>query len=362
MIVLSVHGGRLDVGRLHVPDTESQHAYDLLEERFPAQSGSDARVVFAAPDGGSLDDDTSRAAVSGDLGRHRWAARRRRGHRPFADGTISPERTIAFADVTYLTSASEVPEEAIVALEESAARRRGGRPSGAVRRRGDGRQRRGTGRRVGDDRTRRRRRSCCSCRSGRWWRWACPLLTAIIGLGIGLTGITVMANFLDVSSTAPILATMIGLAVGIDYALFIVTRHRQNLAEGFDVEESAARANATAGGAVVFAGLTVVIALAGLAVVGIPFLTVMGFAAAATVLVAIGIAITLIPALLGFAGRNIDRWRIGRARTGSHAESTKTLSSRWARRVTERPGRRPSSAVWRSCCCSPCRCSRCGWA
>ena len=104
------------------------------------------------------------------------------------------------------------------------------------------------------------------------------------------------------------LATMIGLAVGIDYALFIVTRHRQNLADGLSVEEAAARANATAGGAVVFAGMTVVIAIGGLAVVGIPFLTVMGLAAAATVFIAVGVAVTLLPALLGFAGHNIDKF------------------------------------------------------
>jgi RND superfamily putative drug exporter len=133
---------------------------------------------------------------------------------------------------------------------------------------------------------------------------------------------------------------MIGLADGIDYALFIITRHRQNLADGVDVEESIARANATAGGAVVFAGMTVVIALASLAVVGIPFLTVMGVAAAATVLIAVAVAVTLMPALLGFAGRNIDRFKVPglRTRTGSHAESTNTLSARFARTVTGRPG------------------------
>ena len=134
---------------------------------------------------------------------------------------------------------------------------------------------------------------------------------------------------------------MIGLAVGIDYALFIVTRHRQNLAEGHSVEESAARATATAGGAVVFAGMTVVIALAGLAVIGIPFLTVMGLAAAVTVFLAVVIAVTMLPALLGFAGHGIDRWRVGRARTGSAAEAHDTLSARWARSVIGRPGRRP---------------------
>ena len=131
---------------------------------------------------------------------------------------------------------------------------------------------------------------------------------------------------------------MIGLAVGIDYALFIVTRHRQNLAEGLAVDEAAARANATAGSAVVFAGVTVVIAIAGLAVVGIPFLTVMGLATAATVLIAVLIAVTLLPALLGFAGHNIDRWKAPgmKARTGD-VDEVETLGARWARRVTAGP-------------------------
>jgi len=131
---------------------------------------------------------------------------------------------------------------------------------------------------------------------------------------------------------------MIGLAVGIDYALFIVTRHRQNLHSGLSVEESAARANATAGGAVVFAGMTVVIALASLAVAGIPFLTMMGIVAAGTV--AVAIAITLIPALLGAIGCNIDRFKVPGIDTGTGAghDANRTLSARWARNITRRPG------------------------
>src|SRR3546814_9486118 len=100
--------------------------------------------------------------------------------------------------------------------------------------------------------------------------------TALIGTGIGLFGVSIASAFFDLTQMVSVLAMMLGLAVGIDYELFIVTRHRQNLAEGYDVEEAAARANATAGGAVVFAGLTVVIAMSGLALVGIPILTQMG--------------------------------------------------------------------------------------
>ncbi len=132
-----------------------------------------------------------------------------------------------------------------------------------------------------------------------------PMLTAVIGIAIGVSGVLIVANWIDMSSTAPILALMLGLAVGIDYALFIVSRHRKQVQGGMEVGESIARANGTAGSAVLFAGLTVIIALAALTVVGIPFLTVMGLAAAATVLFAVLIAITLLPALLSFAGPKV---------------------------------------------------------
>ena len=132
-----------------------------------------------------------------------------------------------------------------------------------------------------------------------------PLLTALIGIGVGLSGILLVSGFTDMSETAPILALMLGLAVGIDYALFIVSKHRDLLRRGLPVEESIARANGTAGTAVVFAGLTVVIALAALTVVGVPFLGVMGLGSAFTVLMAVLIAITLVPALLGFAGYKV---------------------------------------------------------
>ena len=155
-----------------------------------------------------------------------------------------------------------------------------------------------------------------------------PLLTAIIGVSVGIIGLTALSGVVDLSETAPTLATMLGLAVGIDYALFIISRHRQNLGDGMALRDAAAQATATAGSAVVFAGATVIIALAGLAVVGIPFLTVMGLAAAGTVAIAVLIALTLVPALLGFAGARVARvnrvlgYRPGRrgARSARHDE------------------------------------------
>jgi RND superfamily putative drug exporter len=318
-----------------IPGTESQRAMDLLEERFPEQSGSSARLVFASEDDTPLTDAELRAGIEATLAEAAAAPEVVSVTDPFETGTVSAEGLIAFADVGYATPANEVSLEAAEALDEVA----GPAEAAGVRME--------IGGEVGPEEELGHTSELIGLAVavvvlllsfGSLVAMGLPIVTALIGVGIGIGGIGITSALTDLSSTAPILATMIGLAVGIDYALFIVTRHRQNLAEGHEVEESAARANATAGGAVVFAGLTVVIALAGLTVIGIPFLTVMGLAAAATVLIAVAIAVTLLPALLGFAGSNIDRWRIGRARTGSAAESHDTLSARWSRKVVARPG------------------------
>jgi RND superfamily putative drug exporter len=165
-----------------------------------------------------------------------------------------------------------------------------------------------------------------------------PLITAAIGVLLGTTGLTALSGAIDISETAPILASMLGLAVGIDYALFILSRHRQNLLDGMDPRESAAQATATAGSAVVFAGATVVIALTGLVVVNIPFLTVMGLAAAATVSLAVLIAVTLLPAVMGFSGKRlgrVNRFLVKRPRR--RTEGAPTLSLRYVRLITRRP-------------------------
>jgi RND superfamily putative drug exporter len=167
-----------------------------------------------------------------------------------------------------------------------------------------------------------------------------PLLTAVIGVLIGTTGLTALTGVIDVSETAPTLATMLGLAVGIDYALFIISRYRQNLADGQEPRDACAMAIATAGSAVVYAGATEVIALVGLLVVNIPVLTVMGLAAAATVAIAVLIALTLLPALLGFAGTRMKRsnralaYRPGR---GDDKPRRDPMGARWVAFVTRRP-------------------------
>ncbi|MFI5957542.1 MMPL family transporter [Cryptosporangium sp. NPDC051539] len=161
------------------------------------------------------------------------------------------------------------------------------------------------------------------------------LLTAALGVGMGILGIQVATGFADLTSNTSVLALMLGLAVGIDYALFIVSRYRGELAKGRDGEEAAGRAVGTAGSAVVFAGLTVIIALAALSVVGIPFLTSMGLAAAGTVAVAVLISLTLLPALLGFVGARILPRK--RRTTPIHPHHARPAAGRrWARFVTRR--------------------------
>jgi RND superfamily putative drug exporter len=137
-----------------------------------------------------------------------------------------------------------------------------------------------------------------------------PIATAVIGLVCGLSIITLLSHVAEVPTVAPTLATMIGLGVGIDYALFIVTRHLEQRRDGMDTRESIARASATSGGAVVFAGCTVMVALLSLAVVDIPLVTTLGYTSALVVAVAILGAITLLPALLGVVGDRIDRLRL----------------------------------------------------
>jgi RND superfamily putative drug exporter len=164
-----------------------------------------------------------------------------------------------------------------------------------------------------------------------------PIVSAVLGLACALSIIRLLEHVLEVPGVAATLATMIGLGVGIDYALFIVTRHKLQLGEGMDLRESIARATATAGGAVVFAGFTVVIALCSLAFAGIPLVSTLGFTAAVAVLVAVTAATTLLPAMLGALGPRINSLRVKLGKT--HPDDKQSHGwRRWAERVSARPG------------------------
>ncbi|MCX2749759.1 MMPL family transporter [Arthrobacter sp. MI7-26] len=174
-----------------------------------------------------------------------------------------------------------------------------------------------------------------------------PLLMAIIGVAVGVGGTFALTGVIDMSSISPMLALMLGLAVGIDYSLFIVNRHRGQLLSGMDAEESVALATGTSGNAVLFAGLTVVIALAALVVPGLPFLAVMGLSAAATVAVAVVVSLTLTPAVLSLVGRKLiskRAWAKAKRHnaepdhaSADRAEDQRRSSRGWGGLVTRHP-------------------------
>ena len=316
-----------------IPGTASQQAIDTLQERFPQASadGATARVVFAAPDGQRLTDPANRAAIERVVAELKQAPQVASVTDPFQSGALNQAGTVGFAQASYSVQSAELTDQARDALGAVAGE---ARTAGlTVEIGGDALQaqpEQGLGEIVGVVVA----TVVLVITFGSLVAAGLPLLTALLGIGIGISLITAATGFVDMSSTTPTLALMLGLAVAIDYALFIVSRYRHELAAGREPGDAAGRAVGTAGSAVVFAGLTVIIALAALSVVGIPFLTQMGLAAAATVAVAVLIALTLLPAMLGFAGRRI----LGkRGRRDPEAGNTTSFGIRWARAIARRP-------------------------
>lgn len=315
-----------------IPGTPSQQAIDLLQQRFPQASagGATARVVFAAPDGQQLTAAANKEAIERAVAELRQAPQVASVADPFASGTVNQAGTVGFAQVSYQVESINVSDPARDALTAAIDH---ARASGlTVEAGGDALQTRakqGVTEVIGVVVA----AIVLFITFGSLIAAGLPLLTAILGIGIGVSAITAATGFVDLSSITPTLALMLGLAVAIDYALFIVSRYRHELAELRDPQEAAGRAVGTAGSAVVFAGLTVVIALAALSVAGVPFLTQMGLAASGTVAVAVLIALTLLPALLGFVGKRI----VGKRRRDPEASGATSFGTRWARGVTRRP-------------------------
>jgi putative drug exporter of the RND superfamily len=327
-----------------IPGTEAQKAFDLLEQRFPGQSadGATARVVFKAPSGEKMTDAGNKATVEKTVDELADGSEVTSVADPYTGDAVSKNGTIAYASVKYDVSGTELEESTKDALEDAAQQARDAGLTVEVG--GDALQavpETGATEVIGIAVA----AVVLVITFGSLVSAGLPLLTALIGVGIGVSSITALASALELGSTTSILAMMIGLAVGIDYALFIVSRYRAELAEGREREEAAGRAVGTAGSAVVFAGLTVVIALVGLAVVNIPMLTKMGIAAAGTVAIAVLIALTMIPALLGYAGRRVKpagaKGKLpGRSRKGGQQPEGRpkaNLGTRWASFVVRRP-------------------------
>jgi RND superfamily putative drug exporter len=313
-----------------IPGTESQQAIDTLQSRFP-QAGLDAataNVVLAAPKGRTVAE--YKTAVASLLAEAKKGPHVVSVADPFALQAVSKDGRIAVARVTYdigqagisakeqepLFATAKIGEDAGLRVEFSGSAAEVKSPPGGI-----------------DELL-----GVVVAALVLFMMFSSliavgiPLLTAVFGVALGGAGVTAMSGFVSLSATTPILGVMLGLAVGIDYALLIMTRFRDELQKGRTGEEAAARAVATSGGAVVFAGLTIIVALVGLLTVRIPFISYMGVAAAFTILLAVLVALTLLPALLGFSGTRI----LGRSKRV--ASTKQTLGHRWASFVARRPG------------------------
>ncbi|GAA3148267.1 MMPL family transporter [Planomonospora alba] len=285
-----------------MPGTESQRALDTLAEQFPQASGATGTIVVAAPEGRQLTSGQDAATVQALVKEAAALPGVLAALDPFQTKAVSPDGRHALIQVQFSARGDEVTD-----AQREAYAKVGAAAEGTGLRVAAGGEVTSAEPEIGSTEALGVAVAAIVLviTFGSLVAAGMTLLNALIGVGAGMAGLYALSGTVELTSTAPVLALMLGLAVGIDYSLFITSRHRQNLLDGLEPEEAAARAVGTAGSAVVFAGATVVIALAGLAVVGIPFLTVMGLAAAGTVAVAVAVAITLQPALLGFAGRRI---------------------------------------------------------
>ncbi|GAB7192427.1 MMPL family transporter [Kineococcus sp. NUM-3379] len=333
------------VSTFEIPGQESTEAIGLLDERFPGTGGggsATARVVLDAPAGQRVTDPANAAEVLRIVGELTGLPQVESVSNPLDPQApaVSPDQRAALVTVTYEVIQPQVTAGAREALFEAVEEARdssgldvqvGGDATVEVSTVG------GLGEVVGVVAA----LVVLTVTYGSLVAAGMNMLTALVGVGIGAAGITALTGLVDLQSTTPILAVMLGLAVGIDYALFLGSRFRQELLAGRDVREAVALATGTAGSAVVTAGTTVVIALVGLTVSGIPFLAEMGLAAAATIVLSVLVAITLVPAALSLLGR---RTLSRRTRAALEGRREKHLAlgrphpflEGWGRLVTQR--------------------------
>ncbi len=321
-----------------LPGSDSQEAYDLLSERFPQQAGETADIVFQAE--GGVTEPAVRSSMEdlfADLSEVQYVIPDGIDS-PYARGAqqISSDGTIAFATVHFeelngepipVPIAEEIKEISAEAETDGLTIEPGGsviafsefeEPGGAE----------GIGLLAA--------MIILLITFGSVLAMGLPILMALFGIGIGLSLVFLFANFLDVPDFAPQLTMMIGIGVGIDYALFIVTRYRQQLEHGLDPEAATIVAVATAGKAVLFAGTTVVISLLGMLLMGFAFVEGVAVGGAAAVAVTMLASVTLLPATLGFVRHRIDKWRLPWFK-GEKKAFESTMSYRWSRMIQRRP-------------------------
>ena len=315
-------------GNFAIPGTESQKANDLIRSKFPgAHTDAPAgRVVFAAPTGQTLASGPGGVAVERTI----EAIERVPGVRSASAPVVSEDGRVAFSSVDF--SSREASSRAGMVRSSAAAREAGLQVeyAGSAAGRGQGGE---EGFPVGELLGVSVAILVLAITFGSMVAAGLPLLTALLGVSFGILGIRLATSVTSLSNESVTLAVMLGLAVGIDYTLFILSRHRTQVRDGMAIEPSIARAVATAGSAVVFAGATVIIALVALLVTGVPFLGQMGIAAAGTIAVAVLLSLTLVPALIAFAGPRAIR---GKSSSAALHSAQPTLGARWIALVMRR--------------------------
>jgi putative drug exporter of the RND superfamily len=336
-------GGSLK-DEFEIPGSDTQKATDLIESEFTEEQGGVLNVVFAAPEGQRLDTPERKAAIQAAVARLRTDEFKPKDGEagiesvgnPFSDQTFSDNGRIAYAEAQFDQIIYEEDRDAVVAVEEAV--REDVEPVGVtVEYNGEAEfppVEQGTSEILGllaailvllvVFRT--------------FAAMLIPIALAITAVATAFLLLFIVAGFTDVNTITPILVSMIGLGVGIDYSLFIVTRFRQLLHEGLSPAEAAAEAGASAGRAVLFAGLTVAISVTGLAFFGLDFVTKLGIGSALGVLTTVLIANSLLIAVLAKLGHKVDRLKVPllRAVDDSDAAREHKLTARWGRFVTRR--------------------------
>jgi RND superfamily putative drug exporter len=339
-LVASVGGSLRD--EFEIPGSDTQKATDLLESEFQSEQGGVLNVVFAAPEGERLDTPERREAIQAAIARLRSpefkptedkAGLESVGN-PFNEDTFSDDGRIAYAEAQFDRIIYEEDRDAVVAVQD-AVREDVGSAGVTVEYNGEAEfppVEQGTSEILGllaaivvllvFFRT--------------FVAMFIPIVLAIVAVATAFLLLYVLAGFTDINTVTPILVSMIGLGVGIDYSLFIVTRFRQLLHEGLSPRDAAAEAGASAGRAVLFAGLTVAISVTGLAFFGLDFVTKLGIGSALGVLTTVLIANSLLLAVLALLGHKIDRLKVPFLRRAEDTESARenTLIARWGRFVT----------------------------
>lgn len=325
------------VNEFEIPGAQSQQAFDRLKSTFPEVAGTGAAVIVVAPPGHTVQDPAIKAGIARitkDLSENPLVHTAISPFDTTITGLVNPQASAALVnmrinkDVTLITDADRQ------SLVETIQAGKAQMPGAQVEIGGDAFSINVPGLSATEAIGVGFSLVVLILTLGSFIAAGMPLVSALLGVAISGAIMWIATGLMDIVSTTPMLSVMLGLAVGIDYALFILSRHREQLATGMSVADSAARAVATAGSAVVFAGLTVVIALIGLAFAGIPFLTIMGLFAAAAVAIAVAIALTVLPAFMAMAG---ERMRPKAAKPGRRAREHGRASLWWVRIVTKVP-------------------------